>query len=540
MPSAKSWILPKLANWQDFERLCVDLLEARLRPTNSAQRFGSGGQAQHGVDFVLQLSEGLHGFQCKLTETLTSRVVDTEVEKARSFPLPLRAFTLLTSADPDARIQIHVMDLNRARQVEGLFPIDVVFWPAIQSWLAEQAAVRRAHFPDIEPELHDLLGGAGRRLNREFPGSHLEIKTTGSNIDVVIVGGPEGIPFSATFKGEGIQERMDYAQRSGEPLTFTGEEFELQLPAAFDELFPREGTRSATLTMQPSETGATVDGRIVVHPRSRHPDLQHFQQRARTATDGIQVRLVIEQFGTERQVYRARPLGLPLEFLFEHSTLPGRERSGFSAERRYAADTPIPRVLEAEHLLARIDAGSYLAVVFDGRVRLASEVRSTGFADPRVVEAFRVIAHVDELYGWDVTFGDLIADTSKNEDLELARALCELHEKGRIVLGQGGRFQMTIRTLEQREGLRALLQSGQPPFCAAIRQEAVELNLFGHRAVVPPRVLRLPEILLSDEDMRWILGNGMPPHRVSILVPDTVAIVEEIDLEVAPGQSDPG
>lgn len=64
--------LPRLPDHQSFERLCVDLYEARLRPTRQVQRLGRSGQRQYGLDFIVSIGEERHGFQCKNVTSLST------------------------------------------------------------------------------------------------------------------------------------------------------------------------------------------------------------------------------------------------------------------------------------------------------------------------------------------------------------------------------------------------------------------------------------------------------------------------------------
>ncbi len=51
MPNANNAQLHPPENWDEFEKICADLFTLEWNDPNVV-RYGSGGQAQHGVDIV--------------------------------------------------------------------------------------------------------------------------------------------------------------------------------------------------------------------------------------------------------------------------------------------------------------------------------------------------------------------------------------------------------------------------------------------------------------------------------------------------------
>src|SRR4051812_19995137 len=71
----------KKLRWQDFEKLCVRLIRLEGTPEH-AQRFGTEGQAQSGIDIYSRLPDGRYVvYQCKKYETLWPSDIKNAVEK---------------------------------------------------------------------------------------------------------------------------------------------------------------------------------------------------------------------------------------------------------------------------------------------------------------------------------------------------------------------------------------------------------------------------------------------------------------------------
>jgi hypothetical protein len=151
MPHPKGWDIPPPEHHQDFEVLCLDVLKAMKRPLVEPNLYGRSGQAQHGVDFTLQLADGLHGYQCKRVEGFTMAEFEAEVAKTARFPNPLISYTVLTTTENDARLQDAVHAISGKRVATGLFPVGIVFWPTIRDRLVAYKDVFREHYPEMAP-----------------------------------------------------------------------------------------------------------------------------------------------------------------------------------------------------------------------------------------------------------------------------------------------------------------------------------------------------------------------------------------------------
>ena len=153
MPDFASLQIPPPSNWQDFERLCLDLFQA-LWHDPSAQPNGRQGQFQCGVDFCGHPDRGdtWIGVQCKckdgiLGSRLTKREVRKEVAKAKSFQPPLAEFILVTTGPTDAALQQMARELTVEHRRTGLFSVSIMGWDDIQNHIASHPAILAKHYP---------------------------------------------------------------------------------------------------------------------------------------------------------------------------------------------------------------------------------------------------------------------------------------------------------------------------------------------------------------------------------------------------------
>src|SRR5258708_36429546 len=107
---------PILADADDFEDLCVDLLRLYWeRPR--MDRFGVRGERQFGID-ILDMGgmTPLHAGQCKLRELgkkLSPREISDEVDKARTFSLKLGKYGILTTAKVSTQAHTRITEINQ-------------------------------------------------------------------------------------------------------------------------------------------------------------------------------------------------------------------------------------------------------------------------------------------------------------------------------------------------------------------------------------------------------------------------------------------
>lgn len=175
---------PPPKSWDQFEELCADVFEAAWRDP-ALVRHGRAGQRQHGVDIVGR-NGSLYpiGLQCKKKATwpvrsLTTTQLDAEVDEARKFTPPLKAFYVLTTAPDDEKLQAHVRALNITQKKAKSFEVVLLGWGEI---------LRRAtRHPEVADKHFGARGGAARSpLFGTFYLDKGRLDTTGRQLELDI------------------------------------------------------------------------------------------------------------------------------------------------------------------------------------------------------------------------------------------------------------------------------------------------------------------------------------------------------------------
>lgn len=147
MPTPSTSDLPKPKSWDEFEDIVWEIYTRRWQDPH-AQRYGRSGQAQKGVDIYGQQSDlkKYIAVQCKRYEDnrFNLETIISEVAKVEDFPSPISEYIIATTASRDTKIQDSIRDLNQERLAKNIFPIYVVFWEDLCSYL-------------VEPSSYDLL-----------------------------------------------------------------------------------------------------------------------------------------------------------------------------------------------------------------------------------------------------------------------------------------------------------------------------------------------------------------------------------------------
>jgi len=521
MPDPKAWRLPPPENHQDFEVLCRELTSARLGVELSL--YGRSGQAQYGLDFYADLDDGVHGFQCKSGPTLTFKEVEAEVKKADGFPVPLSAYTVLTAADRDARVQDAVLALSVEHRAQGKFSVDVNWWPDIRDRLVEYPKVFRAHYSHLAPGLPDLLQGASRRLDRDFPGSSLEIRSTPGIIGVTVQPGPGGIPLKMTFIGKCAAERFHAGMRSGEEIAFGDGEFKVSMPEALTLVFgsPREGDRSS-LELKPSLTGRAFPIQLLIEPRHFHKNLAQFKRWARRHAASIAATLTFLRAGTDVEVVELVPQLLPMALVVERRKTPKGLTLLARGDRQYAGATAA-KAVAAEEVIRALEEGAYVGIYIDKK-SIAWETASCDGSCQGLKDDLGILAELADKADWDI----LLPDRIPQEEIRSAASLLELFKTGRRVLALGGTARFKVGSEEQLAGLRGLLTEAIEPLSAVVRQNPGEIELLGAHYWMPATILRLDRVTIPPDCRERILAATELPLTMEIEIPDDVEVVEEL------------
>jgi hypothetical protein len=153
MPTIQGLDLPQPKNWQDFETIVCDAMSQRWKSVN-LQKNGRPGQKQTGIDIYGPDDIGRRvGIQCKLYKgPLKLQTIAKEITAAESFDGPLSTLFVATTADHDAKLQQEVRLLSDKRVATDKFAVALLFWDDIVSSLLLNAAVFRAHYPQVHLE----------------------------------------------------------------------------------------------------------------------------------------------------------------------------------------------------------------------------------------------------------------------------------------------------------------------------------------------------------------------------------------------------
>lgn len=524
MPHPKGWDLPPPEHHQEFEVLLLDLLKAMKRPRTEPNLYGRNGQAQHGVDFTLELEDGLHGYQSKRVDSFTFAEFEAEVNKTIAFPNPLRAFTVLVTFPNNTHVQDAVTTLSLRRRALGLFPVAIVFWPTIRDWLAEHVDVLRAHYREITPELEDLLLGRARRIDEELPGTHLEVHARPGHTDVVVHPGPGGVPFTTTFIGEGVVERFSSALRDGREVTFKDGEFDLRLPASLEAaLGARAGT--ATLTMAPALNGRKVAVGVVVHPRTQHHTMEMFKRRAARAPDSTPATLTFVRHGTARQEVLVEGDRVALRWQIDHWTEESGLQGSIRADRAYSGAS-VQSALAAERILGVLDGGAYVGIFAAGlSIVWENAAREKPEGEPDLLPALEVLTALADAAGWDLDLSDGLPLREVSE----AASLLGLFEMGERRLSISGSFKFVADTEERLAAMKGFLGSAVEPLSATIRREGSSIVFMGKSRPFPPTSFHFPRIEVEPDVRARLLAASTAPVEAEFTVPPGTVAVESLD-----------
>ncbi len=142
---------PPPRSWEHFEELCADTFQEEWHD-GSLIRNGRTGQAQNGVDIVGRMgAEWPVGIQCKRksvwpVKTVSTAELDEEVEKAKGFQPPLKAFYLVSTAPDDAPLSEHARKVTERHAKQNLFSVTVLGWTDIVRRATRHRLVAAKHF----------------------------------------------------------------------------------------------------------------------------------------------------------------------------------------------------------------------------------------------------------------------------------------------------------------------------------------------------------------------------------------------------------
>jgi hypothetical protein len=149
MPTLTQCKLPVPKSWDEFEDIVVSAINS-LQPITQPQRFGRQGQAQHGVDILVDdYMSRRTGIQCKNVDKISLPEIEAEIAKAERYEPSLESYVFAVSLSRDAKLhkQISMLSDNRAREYK--FRVGIWFWEDIEFFMSRHSVELERHYPDL-------------------------------------------------------------------------------------------------------------------------------------------------------------------------------------------------------------------------------------------------------------------------------------------------------------------------------------------------------------------------------------------------------
>ncbi|TBB21328.1 hypothetical protein ELH51_05825 [Rhizobium ruizarguesonis] len=138
-------------SWDQFEELCADVFQDEWQDA-ALVRHGRAGQSQHGVDIVGRAGALWPvGIQCKKRSVwpvseVTVSELEAEVEKAKAFNPPLKAYFIVSTAPDDTVLQERARTITESHRSLGLFTVSVIGWGELVRRATRHTHVAAKHF----------------------------------------------------------------------------------------------------------------------------------------------------------------------------------------------------------------------------------------------------------------------------------------------------------------------------------------------------------------------------------------------------------
>lgn len=148
MPTTTLMQLPRTKSAEEFENICIDVLQTKYNIP--FYKYGRLGQAQHGIDLYGTNNEGSNiVVQCKNYLTSSYNKLQNQIAKDISstskLPFSIDTFIIMTSLSSDINIQNQILE----RISESRFKIEIYFWEDIQKVLCENPLLLKKHYPNF-------------------------------------------------------------------------------------------------------------------------------------------------------------------------------------------------------------------------------------------------------------------------------------------------------------------------------------------------------------------------------------------------------
>jgi hypothetical protein len=148
-------------SWETFEELICDTVTFLWKNKN-IQRYGRGGQVQHGIDIYGADDENkMTGIQCKrkrqftadgtpvINTTLTIADIRQEIALTIEGTIALERYIIATTLSRDTHLQNELHIINNERKQNQLFEIEVWFWEDIVSYINKSDLILDSYYNNI-------------------------------------------------------------------------------------------------------------------------------------------------------------------------------------------------------------------------------------------------------------------------------------------------------------------------------------------------------------------------------------------------------
>lgn len=153
MPNANTMILPKTKNYEEFESMCLDVLNI-LDSDHVYEKYGKKGQKQDGID--LTTTDKSYVAQCKNYNSPKNFLtkIDKDIESAKKKFGNLRMYTIMTSLDRNTKIQDHFSNFSikggklKNKSGQDIY-IRIYFWDDIEETIGNNEKLLNKYYKDF-------------------------------------------------------------------------------------------------------------------------------------------------------------------------------------------------------------------------------------------------------------------------------------------------------------------------------------------------------------------------------------------------------
>ncbi len=161
MPSLAMYPISPTKDEKEFEHILLDFGQNVYG--GQASLFGRKGQAQHGIDVVVNRLDGSRVcIQCKdyISTSVTTAKIDAWIAEAEQSAFQFQLFVIAVAAHTDARLQEYVFRVSDQRMADGKFPVNIIFWEDIEHFIKRRPELLKLYYPMLyhgEEEIAGLL-----------------------------------------------------------------------------------------------------------------------------------------------------------------------------------------------------------------------------------------------------------------------------------------------------------------------------------------------------------------------------------------------